>query len=146
VQSSRLALSAASKTQAETGLEGKFSIPYCVANALITGQTGTQAFTDEKVRDPAVNELMKKITVAMDPELKTLESRVEMETRGGEVHRAHFDVLKEIPPLDLKRERVKRKFLDLCEPIMGADKAGALGDQILALEKLPSLRAFAESL
>ncbi len=146
VQSSQLALSAASKTEAATGLEGKFSIPYCVANALITGQTGTQAFTDEKVRDPAVNELMKKIKVAQDPEMKTLESRVEMETRGGKIHSALVDVLKEVPPLEIKREKVKSKYLDLCEPVMGADKSGALADQILGLEKLKSVRPFAESL
>jgi 2-methylcitrate dehydratase PrpD len=146
VQSSQLALSAASKKEAATGLEGKFCIPYCVANALITGQTGNQAFTDDKVRDPAVNALMKKVTVEVDSEFKTLESRVEMETKGGQTYSAFTDVLQEIPPLEIKRERVKSKYLDLCDPLMGVERAGELADQILGLEKLESVRPFAESL
>jgi 2-methylcitrate dehydratase PrpD len=146
VHSSELALSAASKTETSTGLEGKFSIPYCVANALVTGQTGMQAFTDEKARDPGVNALMKKISVAVDPEMKTLESRVEMETKGGKVHSAFVDVLKEVPPLETKRERVKSKYFDLCGPVIGPEKTGELADKILGLEKLSNVRPFAESL
>jgi 2-methylcitrate dehydratase PrpD len=146
VQSSELALSAASKTEASTGLEGKFSIPYCVANAVVTGQTGMQAFTDEKVRDPGVNALMKKITVAVDPEMKTLESRVEMETKGGEVHSAFVDVLKEVPPLEMKRERVRAKYVDLCGPVIGEERTGALADEIFGMERLANVRRFAESL
>jgi 2-methylcitrate dehydratase PrpD len=146
VRSSQLALDAAGKKEAATGLEGKFCISYCVANALVTGQTGTQAFTDEKVRDPAVNDLMKKVTVALDPELKTLESHVEMETKGGQAYTAFSDVLQEIPPLEIKRERVKSKYVDLCDPVMGAEKTAELAEQILCLEKLQSVRSFAESL
>ncbi len=146
VQSSQLALDAAGKKEAFTGLEGKFCIPYCVANALVRGQTGTQAFTDEKVRDPEVRALMEKITVVLDPEMKTLESRVEMRTRGGKVHTAFSDVLQQIPVLETKRERVKSKYFDLCGPVIGAEKTRALAEQILGLEKLENLKPFAESL
>jgi 2-methylcitrate dehydratase PrpD len=146
VHSSELALSAASKTDASTGLEGKFSIPYCVANALVTGETGNQAFTDEKVRDPGVRELMKKITVTVDPEMKTLESRVEMKTAEGNTFSAFSDVLKDVPALNMKREKVKSKYFDLCGPVMGKEKTGTLADEILGMETLPNLRPFAESL
>ncbi|MCK7509436.1 MAG: MmgE/PrpD family protein [Desulfobacterales bacterium] len=66
-------MQAAGKTEPATGLEGKFSISYCVANALLRGVTGMQAFTDEKVNDPAVRAIMKKIKVINDPEIKALE-------------------------------------------------------------------------
>ena len=55
VHASTLSLQAAGKTEPTTGLEGKFSISYCVANAILRGETGMRAFTDEKVNDaPAV--------------------------------------------------------------------------------------------
>jgi 2-methylcitrate dehydratase PrpD len=146
VQSSQLALDAAGKKEASTGLEGKFCIPYCVANALVTGQTGNQAFTDEKVRDPGVKALMAKISVALDPEMKTLESRVEMKTKDGKVYSAFTDVLKEIPALETKKERVKSKYFDLCGPVIGTEKTGELAERILGLEKLSNVRPFAESL
>jgi 2-methylcitrate dehydratase PrpD len=146
VQSSQLALDAAGKKEASTGLEGKFCIPYCVANALLTGQTGNQSFTDEKLRDPAVKALMGKITVALDPEMKALESRVEMKTKGGKVCSVFTDVLKEIPALETKRERVKSKYFDLCGPVIGPEKTVELADRILGLEKLSNVRPFAGSL
>jgi 2-methylcitrate dehydratase PrpD len=146
VRSSQLALDAAGKSEASTGLEGKFCIPYCVANALVRGQTGTQAFTDERVCDPAVKSLMRKTTVALDPEMKALESRVEIRTTGGSVYSAFSDVLQEIPPLETKRQRVKSKYTDLCEPVMGLEKAAVLAEQILGLEKIKNVRPFAESL
>lgn len=146
VQSSQLALDAAGKTEASTGLEGKFCIPYCVANAVLRGETGTQAFTDEKVRDAGVRELMKKIHVTLDPKMKTLESRVEMETKDGQVFCAFSDILQEIPPLEIKKERVKSKYLDLCDPVIGRAKAAELAARIFGLERVKNLRPFAESL
>jgi 2-methylcitrate dehydratase PrpD len=146
VLSSELALSAASKMEANTGLEGKFCIPYCVANALVTGQTGTQAFTDEKVRDPDVRDLMKKITVAVDPEMKTLESRVEMETGEGKKYNAFSDVLQEIPALDVKREKVKSKYFDLCGSVIGEEKTGRVAEAILGMDTVGDMKPFAESI
>jgi len=87
IHASTLALQAAGKTEPATGLEGKFSIPYCVANALLREETGMQAFTDEKVNDPAVRALMKKINVINDPKIQALESEVEMETNDGKTSR-----------------------------------------------------------
>ncbi len=42
------------------GLEGKFSIAYCVAAALKEGRVGLGEFVDERIADPVIQELMKK--------------------------------------------------------------------------------------
>jgi 2-methylcitrate dehydratase PrpD len=42
------------------GLEGKFSIAYCVAAALKEGRVGLGEFADERMADPVIQELMKK--------------------------------------------------------------------------------------
>jgi 2-methylcitrate dehydratase PrpD len=42
------------------GLEGKFSIAYCVAAALKEGRVGLEDFVDEKIFDPVIQDLMKK--------------------------------------------------------------------------------------
>ena len=121
VHASTLSLQAAGKTEPATGLEGKFSISYCVANALLRGVTGMQAFTDEKVNDPVVREIMKKIKVINDPEIKALESLVEVETEDGKSFKSFSDILQQIPPLEVKKERVASKFLDLCGPVLGKE-------------------------
>ena len=144
VHSSALALGAAGKMDPQTGLEGKFSIPFCVANALVTGVTGDQAFTDERVHDPRIRELMKKITVSQDAGKAALEATVVVEdTDGGRTER-FSDILQQIPPLELKETRVRQKFLDLCEPVLGKDRAARVAEEIDNLEQLPSLKTFAE--
>ena len=45
----------------QTGLEGKFSLEFVAAAALLDGRVGLSTFTDESVRRPAVRTLMTKI-------------------------------------------------------------------------------------
>jgi 2-methylcitrate dehydratase PrpD len=146
VHSSQMALGAAAKMAPTTGLEGKFSIPYCVANALIRGETGTKAFTDEKVCDARVKQLMQKITVSVDPGFKTLESRVEVQLKSGDVFSGFSDILTEIPPLAVKQRRVTSKYFDLCEPVLGVNKTTVIAEDILCLEDVRTMKAFAEQL
>ncbi|MBW2061770.1 MAG: MmgE/PrpD family protein [Deltaproteobacteria bacterium] len=141
VRVSETALSAADKMEAHTGLEGKFSVPYCVANALVRGNTGLQAFTDDKVADPEIKELMNKISVKVAPEMQAMESRVEIETSEGQVYSAFTDIFREIPELDVKKIKIKAKFTDLCEPVMGGDKTQKLMDAISSLEKIEDMNS-----
>ncbi|MEU6663848.1 MmgE/PrpD family protein [Streptomyces sp. NPDC046821] len=46
----------------DTGLEGKFSLPYAVATALLDGFPGFGAFTDDAVRRPEARRLMAAVT------------------------------------------------------------------------------------
>ncbi len=54
----------------KTELEGKFSLQFCVAIALLDGKAGILRFTDEKVLDPKTKAMIKKITVNVDPKIK----------------------------------------------------------------------------
>lgn len=146
VHSSQLALDAAGKLEPSTGLEGKFSIPYCVANALLRGATGIEAFTDEKVNDPGVKALMQKVTVVLDPEMKALESKVEVETKDGKVYSSFSDILQQIPPLEVKRERIRDKALALCKPVLGEDRTALVIEQIASLETVENMKSFAQAL
>ncbi len=139
VYSSELALGAAGKTEPQSGLEGKFSIVYCVANALIRGVTGDQAFTDEMVNDSGVRELMGKIVVEQGADKIGLETNIEIETVDGRMFEGASDILAEIPPLEDKKVRVKAKFFDLAEPVIGREKTLALADNILNLESFKNI-------
>ncbi len=146
VHSSKLATTAAYKEDAETGLEGKFCIPYCVANALLRGVTGYRAFTDEMVNDAEVRKLMDKLEVVLDDEIKALESRVEVVTEDGRVFEGFSDILQQIPPLEMKKERIREKFFDLCEPVYGRNKTEGLANTCLSLQSLSSIQKVAEKL
>lgn len=144
VHSSKLAVDAAGRSDPGCGLEGKFSIPYCVANALLGRPTGVQAFTDEKVKDPEVRMLMDKVSVIEDPAMVALESRVRIETRDGRAYEGFSDILQQIPPLTIKKDRVRSKFFDLCEPVIGKGRTAALAGAVSVLEAAESMADLVE--
>jgi len=140
VKCSQVALSAAHEEDPRTGLAGKFSIAYCVANALLRGDTGMQAFTDERVNDPEVREFMGKISVVLHEKKVAMEADVEVKTTGGNIHSAFSDVFQEVPGLDVKKEKIRAKFEDLCGPVLGDRKTEQVRDAILSLDKLEDVR------
>ncbi len=142
VHSSKMALDAAGNARPKTGIEAKFSIPFCVANAIVTGETGTQAFTDENVNQPDITALMEKIIVVLDPEKIALEAHVDIKTKDGKIHRGASDILQQIPPLEIKQDRVGRKFLDLCGSALTPEKAALILQEIGGLENRKTMRGF----
>ena len=57
-----------------TALEGKFSMQYCMAIALLDGRIGFKQFTDEKVLDPKAQELLQRVTYVHPEGLIPLQS------------------------------------------------------------------------
>lgn len=54
----------------QTPLEAKFSLEYGICRALIDGELGLDGFTDEKVNDPVLKELMGKTRAFVHPDLE----------------------------------------------------------------------------
>ena len=146
INSSRLSLDAAGNLEPKTGLEGKFSIPYCVANAVLRNHTGMQAFTDEKVHDPGIREFMKKIDLSLDENMQALEATVVVKTVEGEEYSGFADILEQVPDLELKRKKIGEKFQDLCEPVLGKETTKDLGNAISVLEGIENVKAMVEQL
>ena len=53
----------------DTGLAGKFSLQYTFASGLLRGRVGIDTFTDEAVREPAIVDLLSKITMNMSADI-----------------------------------------------------------------------------
>ncbi len=146
IRTSQLALDAAGKIEPKTGLEGKFSIIYCVANALLRGNTGMQAFADEMVKDVAVQTFMGKISTELDKNMSALGARVDIEANMGKTYSMVTDILNEIPDLEVKKTKIKNKFIDLSEPVLGGKKTDEILGKISSLEKIDNLKPFIEQL
>ncbi|MBU3916440.1 MmgE/PrpD family protein [bacterium] len=146
VFSSKLALDAAGKLAPTTGLEGKFSIPYCLANAVIRGETGTSAFTDDNVNDPKIRDLITRIEVVLDETKTGLEATVKLETINGKQYESFSDILQKIPPLEVKQDRIEKKFIDLCSAVLETKRVENLIASINTIDKIDSMKSFAETL
>lgn len=63
----RLCEPVAEKIVPSTPYSAKFSVQYCVAVGLVDGDAGLGQFTDERILDPQVLELSKKVDYEVDP-------------------------------------------------------------------------------
>lgn len=125
----------------DTGLEGKFSLEFCVALALVDRDVGLGKFTDEKVRDPAVRAIMKKVSKRVTDEVGTAGTTypgavVELFLRDGRSLRERVGARKGSPKNPMSREEVGRKFLDNVSPVLGIVPATEIQEEVMALERL----------
>ena len=58
------------RTDPQTGLEGKPSLEFCAAVAMLDGRLGLDAFTDERVHDAEVRAMMARVRKHVDPALE----------------------------------------------------------------------------
>ena len=132
---SQVSLDNANKTKPQSGLEGKFSINYSMANALLREDTGLMGYTDDKVAEPAVRALMDKIQVEVDDEHRDadLKTTCHFTFASGEVVSRTLDPIKVPPSLEEKRERVGQKFSSLCRMVYGNEKTELLGSRLQEL-------------
>ena len=52
-----------------SGLEGKFSMPFCVAAAVVDGRVGLDTFTPDRLRDPRIADMQTRVRMRIDDTL-----------------------------------------------------------------------------
>jgi 2-methylcitrate dehydratase PrpD len=124
--------------------QAKFSIQYTVAHALVHGSVRLDAFLADRMNDPDVRALMKKIEVLADPELSKgypvqRAAQIEVETNDGRTLRHFQPTRKGDPEMPLTDEELEDKFLELATPVIGETRARSLLQDLWRIEQLPSL-------
>jgi len=137
VEVNRGALDAAGNPAPRTGLEAKFSLWYCAAVALKDGEVGIDKFSEEKVADPQVLELMRKIRVVpvSDQELH-LGARVAVRMRDGSVHEESTPSPRGAPQNPLSYDELVEKFTSLASQVLTNARARELAETIRSLERV----------
>ena len=131
-------LEIAGKMKPTKALEGKFSIVYSVANALLRGDTGMAAFTDEKVNDPEVIQLRDRVNLIPDTEVQAFESDMTIHA-GGKKHQKRFNILEHKIDADEKRELIVQKFRSLAAFTLNSERVEELVERIESLEQESSI-------
>ena len=128
----------------KTALEGKFSIPFCMAIAVLERKAGIAQFQDRKVRDKKVVELMKRVTLYVDDGLERLgydqvRSRIRIRLKNGRVIEGRYDVARGHPEKPMSWAELGDKFRD-CAGLVLADKDAETAIQLVGrIEELKSL-------
>jgi 2-methylcitrate dehydratase PrpD len=127
-------------------LQAIFSFQFGMAAAILCdGIVSLDALSPDRVQDPEISRLSRKIKVVADPELNAIYPDkwpylVEATTNSDEVYRFRLDDLPGSLGNPLSDERLKQKFIGNVEPVLGRTNAQRLIDTTSQIDQLQSVR------
>ncbi|MDR3564624.1 MAG: MmgE/PrpD family protein [Negativicutes bacterium] len=126
--------------------EAKFSLPYCLAVALACKKVTLEEFTVDKLNDPTILELAKKIMVVEDPAATAAfpkrRATLRIELKNGEVLEESVNTSNDTPQYDALEE----KFLFLAAGCFDRSTALKIRDAVLDIENLDDLNGLMQYL
>jgi 2-methylcitrate dehydratase PrpD len=120
-----------------TGLEGKFSIYYAAAVAIVAGAAGPKQFSDVLVRDPAVVQLRDRVVATATPGVGEAQVRAVITLKDG--RRLEQDIEHVIGSVErpMSDADLDSKFLDLADGVLPAPRARRLLELSRTVDRLP---------
>jgi 2-methylcitrate dehydratase len=127
------------------------SFPYCVAIALLDGEVTQASFAEGRLRDPAVQELMRKVKVIEAPALSAMypegaPGRVTILMRSGEVQVAEVRYPKGHEKNPMTDGEIEEKFTELCAGKLSAEQRKKVIETLWQLEYLEDVGTLTEML
>src|SRR5438309_1728654 len=127
-----------------TPAEARFSMKYVVATALTHGSVRLAAFESPRLENEETRSLMKRISVAIDPELdagfpQQRAARVAIEARGGRREELLQPTRVGDPEAPLSDRALEDKYMELAGPVLGEGPARKLLERLWRLEAAPAL-------
>ncbi len=130
---------------AATPLEGKFSVEYCLAVSLIDGTAGLRQFTQARVDDLAVQDLLRRTTMTVDPALPVMEgafpSEVTLHLDDGRMLTRRVFEARGHRTRPLESEALAAKFIDCAIEAIPADQAHTALAMLMDLQHLRDISA-----
>lgn len=128
-----------------TGLEAKFSMPFCAAAAVVNGHLGIDTFQGDRLQDPQVQGLLPRVTMRSNPAFDAAapmsQARVTIRLRDGRVLTQSADGARGYPAKPASDQELVAKFMGCALraiPQTMAERALAALKQI---EHAPDVRA-----
>jgi 2-methylcitrate dehydratase PrpD len=127
-------------------VNAQFSIQYCVASALVRGDSKLDHFQESSVTDPNIMALSKKIQVISDPKLDerghtALDMRIL--TRNGGEHFKQMDIAPGFPGNPLTRKEHEQHFWNCMEfsgGLLPRERAEEIVSEVSRFEELDDVR------
>lgn len=129
-----------------TEAQAKFSIPYCVATALVKGEVTQENFSAQSMIDSELNRVIGLIRLRVNHEAANdnanRAARVTLHLRDGTLKTAEAKNRKGDPENPLTDRERELKFMDLASPVWGMQKAHKIWRKLPKLTISKDVRAW----
>jgi 2-methylcitrate dehydratase PrpD len=128
-----------------TGLEAKFSLPFCAAAAIVFGHVGVETFDDERLRDPRVVALMPRVVMRAEASLDGVaapltQARITITRRDGRTIVRSANGARGYPDKPASGDELGAKFLSCAERVLAPAAASRALAAMRAIEGAISVR------
>lgn len=144
VNTYQVAINITDNEEPDTVYAAKFSLQYCTALALVTGEGGLDQFTEEALWDETIRAVMKKVHVVVDPEIdraypEKWGARLVVKLRSGEEIVKETDFPKGDPENPVSEADLVRKFMRMAGQTEGIHPKD-FSEKVLELEHIDDVR------
>ncbi len=115
------------------------SLPYCLAVSIVDKKISTQSFSDEKLKDPRIFEVIDKIKGEPSLEFEKMfpakqPSKVVVKTKDGKEYEEYMEYPKGDPREPMTIEDIDNKFSGLAEGTLSTERQEEIKEMILNCE------------
>jgi 2-methylcitrate dehydratase PrpD len=134
-----------------SGLEAKFSMPFCVAAAVTYGRVGLDTFDADHLRDPRVTALMSRIAMHVDPALGVTappltEARVTIRLRDGRTLTGTANGARGYPTQPASEAELATKFMACASRTIDESSAARALELLRQIESVDDISSVTELL
>jgi 2-methylcitrate dehydratase PrpD len=136
----------------QTGLEGKFSMPYVMAAAILDRRLVLDSFTDEAVQRPEAQALLQRVTTIEDPSMAdawnpTAHGHVVVTVRAaGREHARRVDHPRGSREIPLRHDELVDKFRDCARRALAPDAVEGALALLETVETVADVNALVDAL
>jgi len=117
------------------------SLPYCLAAAIVDRQVTTATFSDEKMKDPRIWEVIDKIKGKASEEFEQMfpakqPSKVIVRTKDQKEYSAYLEYPKGDPREPMTIEDLEAKFNALSDSLLDSERQAEMKEMIFTCEKM----------
>jgi 2-methylcitrate dehydratase PrpD len=132
-----------------TGLEGKFSMPFCAAAALVFDRVGIDTFEEPTLSEAAVRRLLPRVTLRANPAFDEFaplsQARVTVHLRDGRAFTRSADGARGYPGR-LTNDELESKFINCAQRTLTPDEAVNAWTVVNDMERLSDIRELTQAL
>lgn len=137
VTAGRIAAEALPYDTPQTAVEGKFSMPFTVAAALVNSHVGIKTFTQEQIDDPTIQAVRECVSWDVDDSLPydTYHATVTIDTQDGASYTRKLERPRGMANDPLSPNELKTKFMMCAERSISPEQAQKVYDALNLLEE-----------